>query len=228
MKFIVLAAVFSSALVFAVAAPAEETFEQIVKKKEEAAAKHCNAIYPVTEDTRQKLGLIVAKGETIPKLLNTTDWCNLYCNLEQLGFYDAQGKMQVRKIFNYTLKLVPEIAPNSHSLLVYLFQIARTTNGMVDKCQKAYVAYYRFAEAVLVTTLAVDLNAETDVREQIVESVLTGEELPKELEDGIQKYLKNTDLFFKQTVAAQNTAAAPASAPAAASAPASPLAPAPK
>ncbi|XP_065206051.1 uncharacterized protein LOC135835628 [Planococcus citri] len=218
MKFIVLAAVFSIALVFAAAAPAEESFQQTVSKREEEALKQCNVTYPAAENTRVKLGLMVIKGETVPKDFNTSDWCNLYCNLEKLGFFDAQGKMQVRKIFKFTLKSLPEISPNSHTLLVHLFQIYRSTKGMEDKCSKAFVAYHRFAEAVFVSSVAVDLNAQTDVREKIVESVVTGEEIPQEFQKYVEKYLKNVDLFVKQ-VAEQS--AAPASAPAPAQVPSS-------
>ncbi|XP_065218289.1 uncharacterized protein LOC135844105 [Planococcus citri] len=212
MKSIVLLAVFSSALVFVLGAPELSDFQKEVLKKEEEAAKYCKTIYPVNEDIRKKLGLFVAKGETIPKYFNTTEWCNLHCNLERTGFFDASGKMQVRKIFKYMLKSIPEIAPNSHTLLISLFQNARSTNGMEDKCEKAFVAYYRFTEAVMIATLAIDLNAQTDVREKVVESVLTGEELPKELETSIEKYLKNAENFFSQTIK-PSPSGAPAAAP---------------
>ncbi|XP_065212501.1 uncharacterized protein LOC135840086 [Planococcus citri] len=181
MKFIVFAAVFGSALVFAAASPAADTFEQQVQKKQEAAAKHCNATYPVTEDALNKLRTHVVNGETITKTFKN-QWCNLLCNLEQLGFYDAQD--------------------------------------MEDKCQKAYLAYYRFVEAILIHTLAVDLNTfDAATKEKVIENVLTELQLPNELQGSIAKWLKNNDSVIKQVAEEQNTG--PVSAPAPAPAPTS-------
>ncbi|XP_065212412.1 uncharacterized protein LOC135840023 [Planococcus citri] len=198
MKFIVFAAVFGSALVFAAASPAADTFEQQVQKKQEAAAKQCNATYPVTEDSLNKLRTHVATGETVTTTLHYK-WCNLLCILEQIGFYDAQGRVQVGKIYNYTLKAFPEIEPNKHSFLIYLFQIARSTHHVEDKCQKAYIVYYRFVEAVLIHTLAVDLETfDAATKEKIAQSVLTGDVLPSELQGTIAKWLKTNDSVIKQ------------------------------
>ncbi|XP_065212520.1 uncharacterized protein LOC135840100 [Planococcus citri] len=214
MKFVVFVTLFGSALVFAVASPAADTFEQQAQKKQEAAAKLCNATYPVTEDSLNKLRNHVVNGETISKTFQTP-WCNLLCNLEHLGFYDAQSKMQVAKIYNYTLKAVPEIVPNKNSFLIYLYQIARTTDRMEDKCQKAYIAYYLFVEAVLSHTLAVDLETfDAATKEKIVQSVLTGDVLPNELQGTIAKWLKNNDSVIKQAAEEQNTGAVSAPAPA--------------
>ncbi|XP_065212479.1 uncharacterized protein LOC135840071 [Planococcus citri] len=198
MKFIVFAVVFGSALVFAAASPAADTFEQHVQKKQEAAAKHCNATYPVTEDSLNKLRTQIVNGDTITTTLHNK-WCNLMCMLEQIGFYDAEGRMQVGKIYNYTLKAIPEIEPNKHSFLIYLFQIARSTQHAEDKCQKAYVGYGRFVEAVLIHTLAVDLETfDAATKEKIVQSVLTGDVLPSELQGTIAKWFKNNESVIKQ------------------------------
>ncbi|XP_065212430.1 uncharacterized protein LOC135840034 isoform X2 [Planococcus citri] len=217
MKFIVFAAVFGSALVFAAASPAADTFEQQVQKKQEAAAKHCNATYPVTEDSLNKLRTHVINGETVTTIWHYK-WCNLLCILEQIGFYDAQGRMQVGKIYNYTLKSVPEIEPNKHSFLIFLYHAARKTDRLEDKCQKAYIAYYMFVEAILTHTLAVDLETfDAATKEKIVESVLTGDVLPNELQATVAKWFKNSDSVIKQVAGEQNTGSVSAPAPAPAS-----------
>ncbi|XP_065212460.1 uncharacterized protein LOC135840048 isoform X2 [Planococcus citri] len=213
MKLIILAAVFSTALIFVAAAPAEDSYQQEVAKKEEEAARQCNVTYPVTEDFRLKLQRSIFRGETIQKEYNTTETCNLYCNLEKLGFLDAEGNMQVRKIFKFVLKLMPQLEPNKNTLLFHLFSINRSTKGLTDKCSVAYVAYHRFTEGILAASVSADLNSQPEIRDKIVASLLTGEALPKELQDYLEKHLKNVDFFVKQT-AAHNSASASTPVPA--------------
>ncbi|XP_065219398.1 uncharacterized protein LOC135844929 [Planococcus citri] len=201
MKSIALAAVFSSALVFVAGQVSEQDeVHQKVVEREDEVYKQCKAEFPVDEDIRKKLARMVTKGETVPKDFHTTEWCNLYCNLEKLGFFDAQGKMQVRKIFKFVLKALPEIVPNSHSLLVHLFQIYRSTKDMEDECEKAFVAYYRFVEAVMAATIAADLKANEAISDKVVQEVLDGVTVPKDLEASMEKSLKNTEYFFDLTI----------------------------
>ncbi|XP_065212442.1 uncharacterized protein LOC135840048 isoform X1 [Planococcus citri] len=215
MKLILLAAVFSTALIFVAAAPSpvEDAFQQEVKKREEEALRQCNITYPVAEDSRLKFQKSVFRGESIIKEYTTLETCNLYCNLQKLGFFDGEGNMQVRKVYKFILKLIPKLEPNSNTLLFHLFSINRSTRGLPDKCSMAYAVYYRFTEAILVASISADLNTQPEIRDKLVESLLTGEALPKDLQTYLEKYMENVDLFVKQT-AAQNSVSASTPVPA--------------
>ncbi|XP_065212469.1 uncharacterized protein LOC135840048 isoform X3 [Planococcus citri] len=202
MKLILLAAVFSTALIFVAAAPSpvEDAFQQEVKKREEEALRQCNITYPVAEDSRLKFQKSVFRGESIIKEYTTLE-------------FDGEGNMQVRKVYKFILKLIPKLEPNSNTLLFHLFSINRSTRGLPDKCSMAYAVYYRFTEAILVASISADLNTQPEIRDKLVESLLTGEALPKDLQTYLEKYMENVDLFVKQT-AAQNSVSASTPVPA--------------
>ncbi|XP_065219240.1 uncharacterized protein LOC135844816 [Planococcus citri] len=202
MKSFVFAAVFSSALVFVLGQldSEQEEIHKKVQQREDDAAKYCNTLYPVTEDIRFKVARMAVKGETVPDNLHTKEWCNLNCNLEKLGFFDAEGTLQVRKIYEFLIEKLPEFKPNRQFLLIHLFTTYRATRGMSEKCEKALVVYYRFAEAVLMSTLDADFHADAVAIETVLNEVLDGKPEPTELETSLKKSLKNTELFFDLTI----------------------------
>ncbi|XP_065217772.1 uncharacterized protein LOC135843729 [Planococcus citri] len=202
MKSITFAAVFSSVLVFVLGqldSELEEIHKKVLKSEEEAA-KYCNELIPVSEDTRVKLEREVIRGESVPKDFHTSEWCNLNCNLEKLKFFEADGSMHLREIYESLLRKMPEFHQNRYKLLIHLFQTYRATKGMVDECERAYVAYYRFAEAIMIATVVADMNENQDIKDVIVEKLLTGDDFPKELEVSAEKAFKNTEFFFELNV----------------------------
>ncbi|XP_065209496.1 uncharacterized protein LOC135837969 [Planococcus citri] len=196
MKSFVFAAVLSSALVLVMGLTEQEEIHQKVQQKEEDVAKYCNTLFPVSEDIRGKVSRMVVRGDPIPEDVHSKEWCNLNCNLEKLGFFDAKGTLQVRKIYNFLLEKLPEFRPNRQFLLLELFQAYRMTEGMKEKCQKALAVYYLFSEAVMICTLDADFHADSNAIDTVLNDVLSGKGTPKELEMSLQRALTNTELFF--------------------------------
>ncbi|XP_065217711.1 uncharacterized protein LOC135843678 [Planococcus citri] len=202
MKSFVFTVVLSSALVF-VLGQIDSELEEIHKKvlkREEDAAKYCNDLIPVNEDTRVKLENAVVRGETIVQDFHAQEWCNLNCNLEQLGFFDKNGKMHLREIYESLLKKIPEFHQNRYKLLIHLYQTYRTTYDMEDVCERAYIAYYRFSESIMIATMVAEMNANPETREAVMEKLLTSDQVPKELEGAVEKSFKNTEYFFELSV----------------------------
>ncbi|XP_065209925.1 uncharacterized protein LOC135838228 [Planococcus citri] len=202
MKSIVFAAVFSSALVFVLGQLDSEQVEihKKVEKKEEEVAEYCNRLYPVSEDSRLRVARMTIKGETVPEDIHAKEWCNLNCNLEKLGFFDADGTIQVRKIYEFLLEKLPEFKPNRQFLLIHLFQTYRMTKNMDEKCEKSLAAYIRFSDAVMMSTLDADFHADAGAIERVLNEVSDGKGEPEELETSLKRALTNTELFFDLTI----------------------------
>ncbi|XP_065218581.1 uncharacterized protein LOC135844344 [Planococcus citri] len=200
MKSFVFAAVFSSALVLVVGISELEEIHKKVEQREEDVAKYCNTLFPVNEDMHLKVARVAVQGETVPENFHNLESCNLNCYLVKLGFFGADGTLQVRKIYKFLLEELPEFQPNRQFLLIHLFQTYRMTKDLEDECEKAYVAYYRFSEAVMIATLDADFHAEATAIETVLNEVTDGKETPEELEISVKKSLKNTELFFDLTI----------------------------
>ncbi|XP_065217537.1 uncharacterized protein LOC135843530 [Planococcus citri] len=202
MKSIVFAAVFSSALVFVLGQLDSEQVEvhKKVEKKEEEAAKYCNELFPVSEDMHIKFARSVIKGEPLPMDFHSEETCHLNCYLEQLGFFDANGDMDVREIYGYLIEKLPDLKVNRQILRIFLFQTYRMVKGLNDKCEKAFIVYYRFVEAVMTATMDSHNGANAETTEKQLFEVLDGKSTPKELDVAWDKSLKNAELFFDLTI----------------------------
>ncbi|XP_065219985.1 uncharacterized protein LOC135845400 [Planococcus citri] len=202
MKSFVFAAVLCSALVFVVGQleSEQEEIHKKVQQREEDVAKYCNTLFPVTEDTRFRVARMIVRGEPVPEDIHAKEWCNLNCNLEKLGFFGADGTMQVRKIYEFLIEKLPEFKPNRQFLLIHLFQAYRMTKGMDEKCERSLAAYVRFADAIMMSTLDADFHADPVAIETVLNEVSDGKGEPEELQKSLERALKNTELFFDLTI----------------------------
>ncbi|XP_065204571.1 uncharacterized protein LOC135834582 [Planococcus citri] len=199
MKSIVFAAVFSSALVFVLGqldSAEQAEIHKKVEKIEEDAIKFCNELYPVSEDMHLKFARSVVRGEPFPIDLHSEETCHLNCYLDKLGFTDENGEMDPGKMYDLMVEKLPELKVDKQILRIFLFQTYRFINGMTDKCERAYLVYYRFVQAILMATIETNFHAQADDVEKFVFEVLDGKSMPKEFDEAMEQSLKNTELFF--------------------------------
>ncbi|XP_065204568.1 uncharacterized protein LOC135834579 [Planococcus citri] len=198
MKSIVFAAVFSSALVFVLGQLDSEQTEihKKVEKIEEDAIKYCNELYPVSEDMHLKFARAVVRGEPIPMDLHSEETCHLNCYLDKLGFTDEEGEMDPNQIYTFLIEKLPELKVDKQILRIFLFQTYRFIKGMPDKCERAWLLYYRFVQAIMMATIETNFHAQADEVEKFVFEALDGKSLPKEFNEAMEQSLKNTELFF--------------------------------
>ncbi|XP_065210302.1 uncharacterized protein LOC135838552 [Planococcus citri] len=184
---------FTLSLAIAFAAPSSPV--QTLSKADQAL-QECNATTSVKRDPRVVIFSSITTGDLAK--FSHEEKCFLNCFIQKLGMFDENSNIRGQALVNFTIRETPELAKYSDVIIAQVFQLARMTQGIDDKCQKAFVAFHQFATNVFTLQIADELQSETGIKEKIINAIETGQHVDQEIAQRVKQYLNYFDKFSSE------------------------------